>query len=350
MQADSSIIFTREPDKELRSILKKLGSPKVMTVTDSTVYPLCGEIYPVLNRYPCTIIKAGEENKNIDSLQTVWEAMHENHFHRNDVVVNLGGGMVSDLGGFAAATYMRGIRYINLPTTLLSAVDASCGGKTAINFEGIKNLIGAFHFPSSTIICPQAFASLPKRELLSGWGEIIKHAIIDSQEHLDYVLSLNPFELTDEEMLSLIRRSVEVKRAITTKDPKENGLRRALNLGHTAAHAIESVGLSRGLGISHGHAVALGLLAEINLSSSFPKETFKRLSNYIHRLFSHVEMTEDDIPILRQAMLSDKKNLSKDNTEISFVSMESVGKANVFAETKVENMINSLFTACNFHI
>lgn len=343
-----NIYFTTDPDTTVAEIITELGNPKVLIVADSHTADTCLPLLPSLSGFETVVIEAGEQHKNVETLQQVWKAMICSPLLRSDLLINVGGGVVSDLGGFAAATYMRGIRYINIPTTLLADVDAASGGKTAIDFGGIKNIVGAFHIPEATVISPAPLRTLPRKEFLSGWGEMLKHALLDSVEHLEYLLATEPLSLSDTELLSLIRRSAEVKLRITSQDPKEQGLRRSLNLGHTCGHALEALCMKRGEEIAHGHAVALGLLAELRMNPRFPAELYDRLQTHIRQLYRPVEITERDFPSLHEFLLHDKKNMNGSCGKTAYISMDYPGKADIYAEADADSLCDSLSEVVKF--
>lgn len=345
----NELIFTAKADSEIERLLEAFESQRVCIVTDTNTEKYCLPLLPSLCNLPRISIDAGEKNKNIDTLQLLWRGMSDYGLNRRDLLINIGGGMVSDIGGFAAATYMRGIRYINMPTSLLAAVDASTGGKTAIDFGGIKNLVGAFHRPNATIISPEFFATLPRKEILSGYGEMIKHALLDCHRHLDCLLSADVYKLTNDEWLKLVRMSVDVKRNVVLSDPYERGERRKLNLGHTAGHALEALCLRQGRPISHGHAVALGILAECRMNAEFLRSLFERLCEHVFNLYEPVAVFSGDKDELGRYMLRDKKNQSHDN-KISYVRMVDVGRSDIFATTTVGELTESLLKTCGEHM
>lgn len=336
------LIFTGNPEQELECVVADTAPGRVLVVTDTNSSAIYHRLFPNLSpRWTEVTIEAGETYKSIDSLKKVWSAMAGAGLNRRDMIVNVGGGTVTDLGGFAAATYMRGIRYVNIPTTLLACVDASTGGKTAIDFMSVKNLIGAFHAPVATIVSQKPLVSLPRAELLSGWGEMIKHGLLDSDEHLNHLLDNDIPQVDFCEMLDLIRRSVGVKRRVVEQDPTENGLRRCLNLGHTAGHALEALCLQRGTPISHGHAVALGILAELRLSGDFPEEKYTRLQKYILARYPLPMLGETDVPRLAEFMLSDKKNLSHGG-DVAYIAMHDTGTPDIYATAPASELARSL--------
>lgn len=279
-------------------------------------------------RNACIItIPAGDENKNITTLSRVWAELSSNGATRASMFINVGGGMVTDLGGMAAATFKRGIRFINLPTTLLGAVDAAVGGKTGINFGGLKNEIGVFRQADTVILSSCYFNTLSPLELASGYAEIIKHALIDSSEALDQVLRFDlDAEADSAALLDILARSVEVKRRIVAEDPCECGLRKALNLGHTVGHALESLAMERHRPVPHGVAVAWGLITSLVLSHmvyGFPASVLHRVADYVGRYYPVPALTCADYPRLVELMRHDKKNSSAD--AISFTLLEAPG-------------------------
>lgn len=257
------------------------------------------------------VIPAGDEHKTLDTLASVWQALSDGGATRHSVVVNVGGGMVCDLGGFAAATFKRGIRFINIPTTLLAAVDAAVGGKTGINFNGLKNEIGAFAPANEVIISTCFLDTLPRQELRSGYAEMIKHAMLSGAQDFADVVSYEPSTDEPDHLLQLLETSVAVKQRIVEQDPTEQGLRRTLNLGHTVGHALESLALQQGRTVPHGYAVAWGLVTEAVLSHmllQFPSSDLHRLGTYVREHYGTPGITCDDYPALLELMRHDKKS------------------------------------------
>jgi len=246
---------------------------KIAVLTDENIQiSLIGQISQIkksLNRELVIItIPAGEKfGKNIETVKKIWKKMFESGLDRQSLLINLGGGVICDMGGFAASTFMRGIEFINIPTTLLAQVDASIGGKTGIDFNGIKNAIGVFKNPIGVVIDVQTLKTLPKREFVSAFGEIIKHGVISGRGHFDLVTSKKPEEFDQKEIIKIIKQSIIIKSNIVKKDPKETtGLRKVLNFGHTIGHAVESLSWKTNKSLLHGEAVAIGMVAESNLA------------------------------------------------------------------------------------
>lgn len=257
------------------------------------------------------VIPASDEHKTLDTLASVWQALSDGGATRHSVVVNVGGGMVTDLGGMAAATFKRGIRFINIPTTLLAAVDAAVGGKTGINFNGLKNEIGAFAPANEVIISTCFLDTLPRQELRSGYAEMVKHAMLSGPQDFADVLSHEPSTDEPDHLLQLLETSVAVKQRIVEQDPTEQGLRRALNLGHTVGHALESLALQQGRTVPHGYAVAWGLVTEVVLSHmllQFPSTDLHRLAAFVREHYGTPGITCDDYPALLELMRHDKKS------------------------------------------
>lgn len=245
---------------DLSKIIDIKEFSKVVIVTDDKI----PSVY--LNNFEKIVVPSGEVNKNIETVKEIWEQLLDLKADRKTLVINLGGGVIGDMGGFAASTYMRGIKFIQAPTTLLSTVDASVGGKVGIDFKGVKNLIGAFNHPLAVIVDINTFKSLPDREFISGFGEIIKHGIIADSEYFKTVTSKKPKDFTDQELIEIIKRSCEIKAQIISTDEKESGNRKLLNFGHTIGHALESLSLDTENPLLHGEAVAIGMIAEVKIS------------------------------------------------------------------------------------
>jgi len=269
-------------------------------------------------------IPSGESQKNIETVKRIWKKMFDEGLDRQSLLINLGGGVVCDMGGFAAATFMRGIDFLNIPTTLLSQVDAGIGGKTGVDFVDIKNGIGVFKDPIGTIIDVETLKTLPKRELTAAFGEIIKHGIISGREYFDLVTSKKPDEFDQNELIKIIKQSIKIKSEIVKKDPKEDGLRKVLNFGHTIGHAIESLSWKTDRPLLHGEAIAIGMIAESNLASSnrvsCTAELIKKaiINAGLPAKIKNIK-TED----IMKMIFTDKKNVGG---EILFSLPEKIGK------------------------
>lgn len=290
----------------------------------------------------------GEEHKSIATLTHIWEQLLEHGATRHSLIVNVGGGLTTDMGGFAAACYMRGIRYINIPTTLLACIDASYGGKTGVNLAGVKNIVGAFHAPIYTIISPEFLRTLPPEQILSGWAEMIKHALLQGEEQAYRLLSTDPSSMSQDRWLALIRESIQVKIDITTTDPYEQGVRKLLNLGHTVGHAIEALSQNSHSGlqpISHGHAVAVGLVSALALSvmlCQMDSAVLYRVAATIKELYPAIPLRCEHYPELLQMMHHDKKN-TEAGGNIHFALLRSPGHGipvHAVSEEEVKNALD----------
>lgn len=309
----SSLIFTSEPVGALKELISGIDPTEVVVIADENtsrhVYPLLADGLPA--GHILLTVPPGEGSKNIASAGKLWDAMAEAGVNRHSLVVNVGGGMVSDLGGFTAATFMRGVPFINVPTTPLGAVDAAVGGKTGVNIGVLKNQVGVFAQPHAVVVSALPYSTLSEEELLSGYGEMLKHALLEGEDALSRILKCNPVNLDANEMLELVEGSVQTKLRITRMDPFEKGLRKTLNLGHTAGHAYESLALEKGLQVSHGRAVAWGLATELILSHmqlGFPSSWLHALTIHIKELYGMPPVGCDDYPRLINIMGHDKKN------------------------------------------
>jgi len=275
---------------------------------------------------PLITIPDGDENKSLQTVTHVWDEMERMGATRRSLVINLGGGMVTDLGGFAAATFKRGMRFINVPTTLLGAVDAAVGGKTGFNYYGLKNEVGAFAPASDVIISTRYFDTLPVKEMKSGFAEVIKHAMLsDRNEFLRLLEHDFSAPIDHENLLDRLRHSVQVKVDIVSRDPNEQGERKALNLGHTVGHAIESLAMQHGKPVPHGYAVAWGLVTEAVLSHlllKFPSEDVHLLGNFVRDNYRDFPFTCDDYDDLLALMRHDKKS---NNGEITCTLLSAIG-------------------------
>ena len=266
------------------------------------------------------IIPSGEHNKNIDTVQFIWSKLVENHADRKSLLINIGGGMVTDIGGFAASCYQRGIDFINIPTTLLGMIDAAVGGKTGIDFQGLKNQIGVFSQPLAVVILFEFLETLPQRELLSGLAEIIKYGFIVDKIFLEAKLQNNLVNPV------LIKKAIEVKNEITRNDVNEKSLRKILNFGHTIGHALETYLIENHKEIRHGEGVAMGMLSALYLSEKYCNLDHKWTSFYKElyaKTFNRFDLNGIPVEALMEIMQHDKKN---EGGDIRFVLIEDIGK------------------------
>jgi len=323
------LIYTDEAAAELDRLVSELRPDRIFSVTDTTTESLClprlegAEVFGSIHHIT---IPASDENKTLDSVCHVWQQLQAGGATRQSLVVCVGGGMVTDLGGFAAATFKRGLRFVNIPTTLLAMVDASVGGKTGFNFGGLKNEIGVFRNAEAVVIDTAFLTTLDHANRLSGFAEMLKHSLLDAACPLDID---SPFLDGDDSALASLARelqqSVDVKQRIVLADPTEKGLRKALNLGHTIGHAFESFALRR-QPVLHGYAVAWGLVCELYLSCircGFPTEKMHQVAHFVFENYGRLPFTCDDYPELLALMQHDKKNVAG---RINFTLLRNVGE------------------------
>lgn len=321
-----NIIFTSDIRTVLDDCLQGFKPEDIFILTDQNTARHC---LPLLNLTRIKdahriSIQEGETHKSLESAAYIWNILSNQGARRNSVLVNIGGGLVTDIGGFAASCFKRGIKCINIPTTLLSQVDASVGGKTGINFNGLKNEIGTFTLPSKVIIDTCFLKTLPYTQLLSGFGEMLKHALLAGGKHFEKILQLDLTHIDWANFSSLIQESVEIKYAVVQHDPKETGIRKALNFGHTAGHALESAAISSGRELSHGAAIAYGMIAELCLSvrkMGFNPVLYEKIVRFIRNIYPEYMASEDD-STLYELMLHDKKN---DREGVNFTLLQEPG-------------------------
>lgn len=330
---EQKLIFTNHVSEAVDELVDSLGAPAVFVLCDVNTQSF---VLPVLQAQSKAIAdariistKAGDVNKNIEALTSLWKSLSDLGATRRSVLINVGGGMVTDLGGFGAATFKRGMHFINIPTTLLGAVDASVGGKTSVNFNGLKNEIGTFANADAVIISTCFFNTLPQQQLLSGYAEMIKHALLQDKAMLDRLLHYSVvYPIFDSEaLLGLLQESVSVKQSIVAQDLTEKGLRRALNLGHTAGHAIEEMAMRYQSPVPHGYAVAWGLVISLVLSHiqlGFPSDVLHSVSDYVLKNYGPFDLTCKEYPELIELMRHDKKNPTPD--DISFTLLKDIGQ------------------------
>ena len=285
-------------------------------------------------------IASGEEHKQIDSAGGLWDALMNLGADRQSVLINLGGGVISDLGGFVAGTYKRGIRYINVPTSLLAQVDASVGSKTGVDHNGVKNLVGLFNPPAATFVFEGFLKTLPRRHLLAGYAEMFKHALIADSGLWDELSELEP---SIDGLDGMLFRSIDIKNQIVTQDPLETGIRKKLNFGHTIGHSVESYSLESNIkSLLHGEAVAIGLMCETYISHKagyIPQRVVDQVSEVLDRLYPRFSMDSLSHHRLIELMRADKKNLKG---AINFTLLQDIGKSVIDQQVPVDTIIESL--------
>ncbi|MXV17763.1 3-dehydroquinate synthase [Hufsiella ginkgonis] len=311
---------------ELKTFLAEGSYSRVFFIADRNTYEKClpavlAEL-PDLQQYDVIEVDPGEENKNIDFCIGIWQMLLDFGADRNSLVINVGGGVVTDMGGFAASTFKRGIDFVQVPTTLLSQVDASVGGKTGVDFGGVKNIIGTFTQPKAVFISTALLGTLDRRQVISGFAEVIKHGLIRDKAYFEKAIeaAYRPVDT------ALIYRSVEIKNEVVTTDPFEKGLRKILNFGHTIGHAIESYSMLPGNSpLLHGEAIGFGMICESYLSHIHHQLTGEELNTIIAgllRIYPYYPIEATAYPELIAIMLNDKKNT---NGKIGFALLSAIG-------------------------
>ncbi len=326
------IVFEKDFSR-LAQELRTLGyeGRKLCIVTDSQVGPLYGgqvkeELEKEGMQTELYTFSAGEENKNLDTVRSLYTFLIEKHFDRKDCLIALGGGVTGDLTGFAAATYLRGIDFVQIPTTLLAQVDSSIGGKTGVDFDGYKNMVGAFHMPRLVYMNLSTLATLEARQFYSGFAEAMKSALIADARYYEWLIA-NMYEICDREpdtLAELVRRSCEIKRKIVENDPEEKGERALLNLGHTIGHAIER---AKDFSLTHGECVALGCVAAAFISwkkELLPMEEYYEIRDMFVPFNLPISVDELDPQHILSLTKSDKK---MENGQIRFILLQKIGKA-----------------------
>jgi len=318
------VIFAPDAASALTQALAQFNFSKLVVLTDANTLQYC--LPEVKNALPSTTsyisVKPGEIHKNLETCSKIWKEMTDLALDRKALMINLGGGVIGDMGGFCASIYKRGIRFINMPTTLLSQVDASVGGKLGVDFQGLKNHLGVFNEPETVIIAPQFLKTLPHPELRSGYAEIIKHGLIYDSA---YYKSLKTTNWENQSWTNLIQKSVDIKKEVVTADPKENGLRKILNFGHTIGHAFESYFLDTSNHLLHGEAIALGMIAEGYLSfkkSGLSKDELDDLTQTLLKVYGKTHFGLDQLDPILDLCIQDKKN---EGNTLMFSLLKSIG-------------------------
>ncbi len=370
-------MFTFDLDLALREATALYTKEQIFVLMDENTKCFClPEIEKTLTLIPshCLALPAGENKKSLETVSLIWDWLIQEKATRYSLLLILGGGVLCDMGGFAAATYMRGIPFVNIPTTLLSAVDAGEGGKTGVNYKGLKNYVGLFAKPAVSIVYPPFLQTLPTREILSGFAEMLKHALIASPLELAQILAFEPHsigEITEESTFAeLLRRSMEIKNYVVEQDPEEKDLRKTLNFGHTVGHALEEYSLQTATTLdsrlqtsdsmlsattldsrlqtsdfrllSHGEAVAHGIVAELYLSFmklGFDKEVLRKVTHFIGENYGKITCPCKDYDVLIELMKHDKKGVQG---EINCTLLAMVGNCRINQTISEEEMKEAL--------
>lgn len=331
--------------RKLAEVVGQLKPTNIFVLVDQNTeihcLPYFSKYFDTIGNFEVIQIPSGEANKNISTCQDVWESLSNKGADRKSLMVNLGGGVVTDLGGFIASTFMRGIPFINIPTSLLAMVDASVGGKTGVDLGSLKNQIGLIQSPKMVVIDSNFLNTLPKEQLVSGMAEMIKHSLIDGEEAWNKQIMLTPEDIIGSK--TLIPESIKIKERIVQEDPTEKGIRKILNYGHTIGHAIESHFLSSPdkQPLLHGEAIAIGMILASFLSHElleFEKQKLDSITSYILSLFPKQDFSKNDIKSVIDLMQFDKKN---SGGTVLFVLMKDFGSFDMNKEVNNDLVYNA---------
>ncbi len=338
------ILFANQDFSSLNSFLETQNPTKIFILVDENTHEHClPKLLPNLETdipFEIIEIESGEENKTIENAIQLWEILSGFEANRKSLIINLGGGVITDLGGFVASTYKRGVSFINIPTTLLGMCDASIGGKTGIDHQSLKNIIGTFAEPEHIFIYPDFLSTLPFTELRSGFAEMLKHGLIADKKHWEDLISIE--ELSAGKIFPYIETSMKIKQNVVEKDFKEQNIRKTLNFGHTFGHAFETLFLQKGKPILHGEAVAMGMIVETYLSFSeilIPENTALEIINNIRRYYPHISINGFSDDEILSLMMNDKKNSSG---KINFSLLKNIGESVYDFTISAENIISGL--------
>ncbi len=343
LQLSDYQIFVGDFWAKFDNFLVEKNYPKIFLLLDENTEEHCFKRF--IEQFPLAktqniLIRAGEQHKNLDTCQHIWRSLFDGGADRKSLLINLGGGVIGDMGGFCASTFKRGFDFVQMPTTLLSQVDASIGGKLGIDFYQVKNSIGVFANPKAVFISPEFLTTLPLRELRSGFAEIIKHALIQDAGKWQELLIINDLEQV--EWADFLVPSLKIKQAIVEADPFEKGLRKALNFGHTIGHAVESLALETESPLTHGEAIAIGMICEAFLSKilrGLPESALKEISDFIVRIYGKYDVQQFDYQQLIALMRQDKKNETDD---INFSFLPAIGDVTINCTATPEQIAESL--------
>ncbi|WP_396181347.1 3-dehydroquinate synthase [Flavobacterium sp.] len=334
IQSDNYTIYFNEASfVYLENLLQPEIYSKIFVLVDENTNEYCLPYF--LSSLPTEIeieiieIEAGEEHKNMYTCIDLWHTLIDLEADRKSILLNLGGGVITDIGGFIASTFKRGIDFINIPTTLLAMVDASVGGKNGVDLGSLKNQIGVINEPKTVIILSKFLETLPSNQMRSGLAEMLKHGLIYDKVYWDKLKNLN--DLNTDDLDILIKQSIEIKNEIVSQDLKENGIRKALNFGHTLGHAIESYFLESEdkIQLLHGEAIAIGMILESNISfysKLISKEDFAEIKYIITDVFEKIQFNESDIQNIMNLLVFDKKN---EFGNIQFTLLNKIGESKI---------------------
>ncbi len=332
-----SVYFNGEGYEQLNAYLKSHLHSTLFVLVDTNTNELCSSKFlsniAAESRIEIIEIESSELSKNIETCVELWSVLSDLGADRKSILINLGGGVVSDIGGFVAATFKRGISFINVPTTLLSMVDAAIGSKNGVDLGNLKNQIGTITSPEMVLIDTEFLETLPQNQMRSGLAEMLKHGLIASQGYWEKFQNLEGIDYADFD--SLIFESVEIKNKIVLQDPTEEGIRKALNFGHTLGHAIESHFMTKEINLLHGEAIAIGMILESFLSfklNLISRSEFGSIKNQLLSIFEKIEFLDSDIEEILNLLKHDKKN---EFGKVKFALLDGIG--NIKIDQQVDN-------------
>lgn len=342
---DYAIQFTSSVGEKIDQFIDSNNYSSVFVLMDENVMNFCWPIIQhdseSLENVEILVVDAGEEQKDIEIATQLWHSLIEAQADRASLLINIGGGMVSDLGGFVASTYKRGIDFINIPTTLLSMVDASIGGKTAVNLHHLKNQVGVFCNPKAIYIQTDFLKTLDHRQMLSGWAEMLKHGLIADENHWNKLIEVT--DLSIENVAPHIPRSIEIKKKIVELDPQEKNIRKKLNFGHSLGHILESYSMEHDSDpLLHGEAVAIGMIMESYLSvklNTLSKKELHLITTQIGSYFNKFEISDQLIAQSFDYLLQDKK---KEGNELNLTFVSAIGQSIINQNCKIEDIVESI--------
>ncbi|MFK7932831.1 MAG: 3-dehydroquinate synthase [Saprospiraceae bacterium] len=343
LELDDYNIYVGDIWQQLNQLLAERNYPKIIVIVDDNTSECCLPIFKEkVENQDFTVIQitAGEVHKNIDTCQQIWQQMMDSGANRRSLTINIGGGVIGDMGGFCASTFKRGMDFIQMPTTLLSQVDASIGGKLGIDFQHIKNSVGVFNNPQTVMIAPEFLQTLSAREVRSGFAEMIKHALIADQPQWEQLRQIT--DLTQVDWADRLIPSLKIKQRIVEEDPFEAGIRKALNFGHTIGHSVESILLPRENHLLHGEAIAIGMITESYIAhkeADLSLSDLEQISDFILNIYDPVLLQTADYEAFIQMMRKDKKN---EASEINFTLINPIGEALINRTCSVERIVESL--------
>ena len=344
IQANNYMIFFGENGYlQLNKVLSEENYSKIFILTDENTNENClPKLLPnIATELSIEIIEieAGESNKNIETCAEVWSILSDLGADRKSVLLNLGGGVITDLGGFVASTFKRGIDFINIPTSLLGMVDASVGGKNGVDLGNLKNQIGTINVPKLLLVDTSYLETLSQKEMKSGLAEMLKHGLIYDKNYWEQFSDISTIDFADFDLL--IHQSIQIKNEIVSQDPNENGIRKALNFGHTLGHAIESHFLQSTTPLLHGEAIAIGMILESYLAKEkklLQEHDYFQIKNTIKNIYETFEIADYDIQSIINLLIHDKKN---EYGKVQFALIQEIGKSIINQSVENEIIVQS---------